>query len=281
MTIDHVISGLIYLICSYVLFYVGAFAYQKLHPKYSVDQELFKKDNLALAIALVGYYFGLIMGIGGAVIGPSRGLLWDIIEIFVDGALAIVLMNVSSFINDWFILYRFNIFKEIIDDHNSGTGAIVGAVYLSTGLIIFGSFSGDGGSIFTAIVFWFLGQMVLAVSCLIYSIFSPYKIRQEIEKENVAAGVAFAGALLGIGNVLRVATSVDFTSWYRSLQIFIVYSVVALILLPIIRRLTDWILVPGETLSHEIAGQEKPNLGAAFIEAFSYLGASFLIGWSI
>ena len=54
-----------------------------------------------------------------------------------------------------------------------------------------------------------------------------------------------------------------------------------LILLPIIRFLSDKILIPGRSLTDEIVNQENPNVGAAFIEAFSYIGASFLIVWSL
>ena len=37
----------------------------------------------------------------------------------------------------------------------------------------------------------------------------------------------------------------------------------------------------GRSLTDEIVNQEHPNVGAAFIEAFSYIGASFLIVWSL
>lgn len=190
-------------------------------------------------------------------------------------------MNISTYIIDWVILYQFKIFKEIVEDKNAGTGSVAAAGYIATGLIIFGSLSGSGGTILASVVFWIFGQIILAVARVVYSFFSPYNIHEEIERNNIAAGVAFAGALVGIGNVLRVATNVDFTSWLNSIKILSIYSLIALVLLPIIRWLTDWILVPGETLSHEIAEQTEPNLGVAFIEAFSYLGASFLIGWSI
>jgi hypothetical protein len=39
--------------------------------------------------------------------------------------------------------------------------------------------------------------------------------------------------------------------------------------------------LPGAKLTDEIVNQEKPNLGAAFIAAFSYIGSSFLITWCL
>ena len=62
---------------------------------------------------------------------------------------------------------------------------------------------------------------------------------------------------------------------------FIFYMIVGLILLPVARILTDRILLPGRSLADELVNQEKPNQGAAFLEASSYIGASFLITWCI
>ena len=48
-------------------------------------------------------------------------------------------------------------------------------------------------------------------------------------------------------------------------------------MLPLARLLTDKILLPKRKLTDEIINQENPNIGAAIIEAFSYIGGSMLI----
>jgi hypothetical protein len=53
------------------------------------------------------------------------------------------------------------------------------------------------------------------------------------------------------------------------------------LVLPVIRLATDKVLLPGATITAELVEKEKPNLGVAFIEMFSYIGASLLIGWSV
>ena len=73
----------------------------------------------------------------------------------------------------------------------------------------------------------------------------------------------------------------DFESWKINLTSFVVYALAGLVLLPLVRFLVDKILLPGQCLSDEIANQEHPNLGAAFIEAVSYLGGSFLLTWCL
>ena len=276
---NNLIESGIYLVCVYVLFWLGKLVYDLTTPSYKLKEELVEKDNTALAVAVVGYYFGLILAIGGVIVGPSQGLEADLIDVLIYGPLAIILMNLSRLINDKLILHGFSIREEIIRDHNVGTGVVVSASYIATGLIIFGAVSGVMGDLVTSIVFWILGQVALVLAGLFYNWITPYDIHAQIEKDNVAAGVAFAGGLVGIGNIVRHAVAGDFISWSMELQTFGLYILVGLVVLPIVRVATDKILLPGQKLSDEIANQEKPNLGAGFIEAFSYVGASFLLVW--
>lgn len=277
---DLMESG-IYLVCFYVLFWVGKLVYDFTTPSYKVRDELVEKNNAALAVAMVGYYFGLVLAIGGVMSGPSHGLEEDLVDVMIFGPLSILLMNLARVINDRLILHRFLVREEIIRDQNAGTGVVLCASYIATGLVIYGAVSGELGTVFTSAAFWLLGQVALVLGGFVYNWITPYDIHTEIERDNVAAGVGFAGALVGLGNIVRQAVQGDFISWAVDLQGFAGYVVLGLILLPIVRIATDKILLPGRRLSDEIAGEENPNLGAGFIEAFSYIGASFLIVWTV
>lgn len=281
MDFNNLVSAIIYLVCCYFLFWIGKLVYDAVHRDFSVKDELVKKDNCAFALSLVGYYMGLVFAIGGVIVGESEGMLSDLIDIFIYGPIAIVLMNISTFINDKFILYQFNNKKEILKDQNAGTGVVELAIYLATGMIIFGSISGEGGGIITLLAFWAIGQVSFIIIGYVYNLITPYDIHDEIEKDNVAAGVCYAGAIIGVANIVRHAISGDFTSWSESLLTFASYFVLGIILLPLIRLYTDKVLLPGAKLTDEIVNQEKPNLGAAFIAAFSYIGSSFLITWCL
>ena len=277
---DLIATG-IYLISAFVLFWLGKLVKDLTTTSYSVREELVEKDNIALGVAMAGYYFGLIMAIGGTLSGPSQGLENDLIDIGIYGLLAIILLNLSRLVNDGVILHGFKIRDELIDDQNAGTGAVIAASYIATGLVIFGAVSGEIGGIVTTVIFWALGQVALVLAGLVYEWITPYSIHDEIEKDNVAAGVAFAGALVGIGIIVFHASAGNFISWTVNLQDFAIEVVAGLILLPIVRFISDVILLPGQKLTNEIANQEHPNLGAGFIEATSYVGASFLIVWSL
>ena len=281
MNIDNLFFAIIYIFSAFVLFLIGKVVHDGINRSYRLNEELVKKDNFALAIAMIGYYMGLILSIGGVIAGPSAGLVEDIIDILIYGPLSIILMNISAVVNDKFILYKFNNVKELIEDQNVGTGVIECAVYLATGMIIFGSISGEDGSVITAIAFWALGQIALILTGLLYNFITPYDIHHHIEKDNVAVGVSFAGAIIAVGNIIRHSVSGDFLSWNENLTTFISFVVLGFIFLPVIRVLTDRVLLPGEKITDELVNQEKPNVGMAFIEAFSYIGASFVIVWSL
>jgi len=281
MILQDLIATGIYLISAFVLFWLGKLVKDLTTTSYSVREELVEKDNVALGVAMAGYFFGLIMAIGGTLSGPSQGLENDLIDIGIYGLLAIILLNLSRLVNDGLILHGFKVRDELIDDQNAGTGVVVAASYIATGLVIFGAVSGEIGGIVTTVIFWALGQLALVLAGLVYEWITPYSIHDEIEKDNVAAGVAFAGALVGIGVIVFHASAGDFISWTVNLQDFAIEVVAGLILLPIVRFISDVILLPGQKLTNEIANQEHPNLAAGFIEATSYIGASFLIVWSL
>jgi uncharacterized membrane protein YjfL (UPF0719 family) len=280
-----VAESVTYVIGAFIMFAIGKVVYDLIHKKINVKDELVEKDNFAFSIAHTGYLAGLLLAIGGSIVGPSNGIINDFIDMGIYGALSIILLNLSIIINDKVILRKFSVYKEIIEDRNEGTGVVEAAVAIASGLIIFGAVSGEGTGLvhgmLTATVFWAVGQVVLIVASLIYNFTLSYDVFGEIEKDNVAVGVAFAGVLVAIANLVRYAVSGDFISWADSFSKLGIELVVGLLLLPVVRFLADRVLLPGRKITDELVNQEKPNVGVALIEAFAYIGGSVLIIWCI
>lgn len=283
--LDGVLTTIIYVLASFVLFLVGKVTYQLFHPKVKVGWELVEHDNLAFSFAYVGYYIGLLMAIGSAVMGDSDGLIADLTNIGIYGVLSVILLNVSLIINDKLIFSKFDMKKEILQDRNLGTGIIEGANAIATGLIVLGAIHGEGygagGPVITALLYWLLGQGILFITTKVYNLITPYDIHEHIAKNNVAVGVGYAGAVIAIANLIRFALMHDFEDWTVTLMDVGVDTGIGLLFLPIARLLTDKILLPGQKLTDEIVNQENPNVGAAVIEAFAYIGGSMLIVWSL
>ena len=278
--LDQMLRGFTYLAVVLVLLVIGKLVYDGLHRRFVLRTELVEKDNLAVALAVAGYYLGLVIVLGGVVSGPaSFNMFDDVIGLVIFGVLGIVLLNLSAWINDKVVFSKFDNEKEIVEDRNAGMGAVEGGNYVAVGLITAGAMSGEGG-LLPGLVFWVLGLFALIVAGLLYDKITSYDLHEQIEKDNVAVGVAFAGVLVGFGNIIRLAGDGDFVSWNESLTEFGYYTVVGLILLPLIRIFADKVLLPGASLSDELVG-DPPNLGAGVIESITYLAASMLIGLTL
>ena len=162
-----------------------------------------------------------------------------------------------------------------------GTGVIEAALAISTGLIITAALTTEGGSIFTALSYWVIGITLLILTAYIYALIVPYNLMEQIERDNVAVGIGFAGALVAIANLIRFALSHDFVSWDITFKTIGIDVGIGLLFLPVARWLTDKILLPGQNLTDELINQKKPNVGAGLIEAFAYIAGSIIITWSM
>ena len=283
--LDGLLTTLTYIAVSFLLFFIGKMAYQLFHPRVKVAYELVENDNLAFAFAHVGYFIGLLLAIGSVMLGESEGLVNDLMGIGIYGFLSIVLLNLSLIINDKIILSNFDLKKEIFDDKNVGTGIVEGTNAIATGLVVMGAITGEGygesGPIVNVLVYWILGQVILFVTSKIYNLMTSYDVHYHIERGNIAVAVGYSGAIIAIGNLINNALAHDFDSWMVTVQDVGFNVIVGFAFLPIARFLTDKILLPGQKLTDEIVNQEDPNVGAAIVEAFAYVGGSMLIVWAL
>ncbi|MDZ8056183.1 MAG: DUF350 domain-containing protein [Aulosira sp. ZfuVER01] len=274
---------LLELLVGFGLFWLGQLAYQKLfRRRMELNLELFVKDNPAVAIALVGYYFGIVIALG-SVLGQSAVNWQDkVLNLVSYGATVILLMLAGAWVGDRLILRHFNCEREIIQDRNVGAASVEAGNHIANGLILNAALAGESGGWLVAVVCWLIGLGLLVIVSFVYPKITKYNVFAEIERRNnPAAGVALAGLLISTGNIVRVAFAAEFENWVVSFTQYGLLLLFCLVLLIVIRWLADLILVPGVKISDEIVNQEIPNMGAGLIEAFAYIAASFLIAWCL
>ena len=190
-------SGLIILelIVGFGLFWLGQLAYQKLfRRRMELNLELFVKDNPAVAIALVGYYFGIVIGLGG-VLGQSAASWQDkVLSLATYGATVILFMLAGAWVGDRLILRCFECQREIVQDRNVGAATVEAGNHIANGLILNASLGEDSGSWLVGLVCWLLGLGVLVLVSVVYPRVAKYNVFDEMEKgNNPAGGGAFAG----------------------------------------------------------------------------------------
>ena len=281
LDIDNVLVGLVYIIACFIILAIAKYAYGMFHKGINVDDELVEKDNLSFAVSQVGYYSGILLVLGATLAGVSNGLVNDVIDMGIYGLIGIVLLNWSMWWTDKVVLPKFNVRKEIIEDRNVGTGVVEGAVAFGNGLILFGVFAVEQMFSPQVLIYFVGGQFLFLLAAKIYNVITPYDIHEHIEKDNVAVGVGFSGAIIAVANIVRFALSAEFEGWQDLGLVLLFDFAIALALLPMMRMLVDKILLPKRKLTDEIVNQDKPNVGAALIEAFAYIGGSILITWCL
>lgn len=282
LLLDKGFNFAIYWLSVLVLIGVGKAFFWIVFSKINIRYELVENDNLAFSIMYASYFASLIIAISGLLLTPAKDdLLSDLIDMAGYGILTIILLNISYFVNQHLILYKFDTIKEIITDKNPGTALVLAASFLSTGLVIGASVSGEGGGYHTALIFWITGQVILIIFSKIYNFITPFDVHDEIEKDNVAAGFSFAGFLLAVAIIINSAFYGDFLGWYEALTLVLLDIVIALLILPLARYVIDKIFLPGRKLSDEIANQEIPNTGAGLIEATGYILAALITVWCL
>lgn len=281
MSLDDILTALVLIVIVMLIVALAKKAWDLCHRQIKLRHELVESDNPAVALALCGYLFGIVFAIAGIMSGEKLALIDEIIDLLLYGLLAVVLLNLSSFINDRIIFHRFDNSDKLVAERNIGLGAVEGAFATASGLVLYGALLGEGGGIVTALVFWLLGQFAFLLFARLYNLITPFDFVTEIAKNNTAVAFAFAGLLLAAANLMRVATAFDFVTWQENLQNFAMIFVLGVLIFPLLRFVTDRLLIPSASLTHELVGQERPNIGVGLLEASTYIIASLIISWVI
>ena len=252
---------------------------------YSVDAQLTEKDNPAVGLVLSGFLLGVVAIIFGtfSVEGDGESVSMtrfaaEIGPVALYVVVGMVMLFFAGVVNDRLVLYRFSNAKEIVGDRNLGVAAIMAATYLGSGLIIGGGIQGSF-SLSSAFLAYGVGQVGLVLYARLYQAMTSYDDLEEIgEKDNVAAGVAFAGNLLAYAIILSKGVSLGadgLETWRDCAFHFLYYAVAGAILLFVVRFVTDRVFLPKAKLSKEIA--EDRNLSAGFVEAAVAVAVSVVL----
>ena len=269
----------VYILETFLLLWVAKIAYVSFYRRVNLKREIFDRGNCALATATTGYLFGVIVAFGGVLAGPAAGWKADLLGIALYGAVAIVLMVAASFLCEKVLLPRFDNTREIVEDRNMGTAFVEAGMHIANGLIILAIVQG-AGAWWIGLAFWGLAQIVLILVALLYEVSTRHSIHAELERDNAAVGLAFCGALVGMGNIISLAVTGDFLGWKASLLGFAGYALFGLLMLLIVKKLTDFLLAPGVNLGNK-QSEDRPSVGAGLFEAFGYIGASMLLVWAL
>jgi len=90
-----------------------------------------------------------------------------------------------------------------------------------------------------------------------------------------AAGRAFGLTLIALGILVLAAIRGEFFDWRTNLSFFAIDSIIGLILLVVLRLVTNYIILPGTTIATEIVRDHNNN--AALLEGTVAIGIASVI----
>lgn len=249
-----------------------------LTTRYHLSDELTKHDNKAVGVATAGYLFGVLTIIRGVMIsgGNSHESIWrDLLSIAVWTLISLALLLVSAWINRKCLLNRFEVHKELIQDRNIGTGAVLACTYIGTALIVSAAISGTTGGgfameILDTLIYFVIGQLGFILLGMVYQRTCGYDVHQEIERDNEGAGLAFGATLVALAILISGQIRRD-----DSLVALAVWIPLALLVLLGSRWLVDLVILPQARLHDEIARDR--NWGVALIEGTAAIGIALLL----
>ena len=248
----------------------------------SADHQIEEESNLAVGLRRAGLSIGFGFGLAGVVSGGvtqfSAG--WDAVlqdtgSLLLSCGLLLVFLFIAELIAEHIILRHVNNSQEIYK-RNIAVGLTEFGVFAATGLVAYGSFSGDGGSWHTSLGFFALGQTALILFAVLYEWSTPFKCVDEIRNGNQAAGLMLGGAMITLGIILSSAIAGPFTTWTEGIIGFAIAAGVGMALLIPFQKLIDIFFLPNTTLEIEVARDQ--NIAACAVTVCTEIALAIMIG---
>lgn len=235
---------------------------------YSCAEELMEKNNLALAIRNSGLY----IGIGIAMSASFDG---NYIQQFINGIATLAMMMISLNITTKLIV---DMKEEEIKNKNVSMGLTAGAIYLATGIIAYGSFTGVA-PLYVAGLFFLLGQSFLIIMSIAFEKLNK-GTKEGIKEGKLSSGILLSGIIIAYALILKAAVEGNFVSWSQDLISFSLSGIFGLLMLLILaNKAIDRMFLYHSSITQEIKDENPAAMIiiSAIKIAIAYVISSVII----
>jgi len=232
-----------------------------LRHRTNADHELSEKDNPAFGISFFGFLVGIAIATLSGITRSGSSYAADIALMAAHGAFTIAALLLAWIINDKGILHRISNADAIFSKRNVEVGLVECGSFIATSLVLSGAWSSGGWG---AVVTWFIvGQLIFILIGFLYHKIIPYDIHAEIESNNLACAIGFAGFLVAAGELVGKAVAGPSSHLGTDLRDSLLYIVIGLATLVVIRLLIGRVFLRTRQLNKEISKDRNPNAGMA------------------
>lgn len=264
-----------------VLLVVFRLARRVLAPATSVGKT-FAESNAARHLLDVGQVLGVFLVAAAVVKNCVRGedLVADIVAAALFGVLGLGLVAIMGRLGTQLLLQS-RLPAEIARG-NVAAGLAGGAHYVATGVVaahaIAGSKLRDVG---LSLLFFALAMAALWLFVTLFRALTTYDDAEQIQGENLAASLSYAGLSIGVAIIVGCALDGDFVSWESSLRGFGAVLLLTLALYPVRQLFVQSLLLGaplalrGGRLDVGIGTERNEGIGA--LEAVSYVATALSV----
>ena len=240
----------------------------KIEGYHPVNEMLFR-DNSALGVRYAFFAIAIVFALLG-IFDRAQGDS-GIVDFVAHAVVAILLIYLSRFLNDWFILYHFDNNREVVQEKNIAVAVVEGATYLASAYVIAGAFYDWEAGLWLAIVWFLIGQALLILLALLYRALSRGADTQ-LDGQNLAVGVSLGSFLLSGGIVCGAVISGPSKGWQQDTLVVTAYIVGWIVLMLVAHFVSDALVFRKSRLGDEV--MEQRNLAAALFKAIIFLSVT-------
>lgn len=242
----------------------------------------FAETNSARHLLEVGQVLGVFLVSAAAVKNCVRGedLVTDLLGAGGFGTLGLVLIAIMGRLGTQLLL-RSALPKEI-ERGNVAAGLAAGSHYTATGIVaahaIAGSKLRDVG---LSLLFFAIAMAALWAFVTLFRALTTYDDAEQIQGENLAASISYAGVSIAVAIIVGTALDGDFVSWESSLKGFGTILALALALYPVRQLFVQSLLIGapialrGGRLDTAIGTDRNEGIGA--LEAVTYIATALSV----
>jgi uncharacterized membrane protein YjfL (UPF0719 family) len=225
------------------------------------------KAGIPLSIRRAGIFLSLLIGSLGVV---NSNIYMQIL----DQTLLFIFLFSAIYLSDKILFNKVSNTKEIINGNLSLAISEFG-LFVSTGIIAYASFNGEGPW-YTSIVFFILGQLTFLLISYIYE--KAYKnIKTNILKNKISSGIFLGSIMIAMSFIIKSAIIGDFISWQNDLMSFFIYTISGIILLFLSTNfIIDKVFLPEIRIKEAL---EKDLVSPVIILASIKIGLAILINF--
>jgi len=236
---------------------------------YDPVNEMMFRDNPALGIRYALFVIAVVLALLG-IFDRSQGDsgAW----LFTQHALlAVLLIYLSRYLNDWLILYHFSNNHEVVQEKNVAVAVVEGATYLASAYVIAGAFYDWENGLLIALVWFLIGQLLLIVLAALYRL-AGRAVDSALDDKNLAVAISLGSFLLSGGMVCGAVISGPSQGWRHDILIVSVYLTSWLLLMLIAHCVSDRLVFRSSRLGDEVI--EQRNIAAALFKAVIFLAVT-------